>query len=118
MAIAEMPGDANQMQRLLAANLQKRLRRRDHFDQPAVLEHQCIAATQGCRIFEIKQEFKPARACHRHAPPVAVAEIEHDGIGRRLAPAMMFRNLDGAYHSQNFSILASLMISITVGEAR
>jgi hypothetical protein len=48
---------------------------------------------------------------------VAVVEIENDGIGRRLAPVVMLRDLDRADH-QIFSTLASLMISITVGAAR
>jgi hypothetical protein len=88
MAVAEMPGDPNQMLRIGAANLGQRLRRRDDLDQPVIVEHQRIAAAQHGGIFQIQQEFKPARARHRHPPPVAVVEIEHDGIGRRLTPAM------------------------------
>ena len=98
MTIAKMPGDANQMLRILAADFEQRLRRRDHFDQPAVFQHQRIAAAQGCGAFEIEQEFEPARTGHCHAPPVTIVEIEHDGIGRGLAPAVMFRNLDRADH--------------------
>ena len=93
-----MPGDANQMQRVLAANFQKRLRRRDHLDQPAVLEHQRIAAAQGRRILEIEQEFKAAGARHCHPAPVAIVEVEDDGIRRRLAPLVMLRDLDRADH--------------------
>ena len=87
VAIAEMPGDANQMLRIAAADFQQRLRRRHDLDQPAVLEHQCIATAQRHRIFEIQQELEPARARHRHPPPVTIVEIEHDGVGRRLAPS-------------------------------
>ena len=54
MAITEMPGDANQMLRIVAADFQKRLRRSHDFDQPAVLQHQRVAATQRDRMFEIK----------------------------------------------------------------
>jgi len=88
MTVAEMPGDPNQVLRIGAANLGQRLRRRDDLDQPVIVEHQRIAAAQHGGIFQIQQEFKPARACHRHPPPMAIVEIEHDGIGRRLAPAM------------------------------
>jgi hypothetical protein len=62
----------------------QRLGRRDHLDQPAVFQHQRIAAAQRDRVFQVEQEFEPARARHRHPPPVPVVEIEHDGIGRRL----------------------------------
>ncbi len=82
MAIAEMPGDPDQMQRIDAADFEQRLRGGHHLDQPAVFEDQRIAAAQRDRVLEIEQEFQPARARHRHPPPVPVVEIEHDGIGR------------------------------------
>ena len=44
MPIAEMPADANQMLRILAADLDKRLRRGHDLDQATVLEHQRVAA--------------------------------------------------------------------------
>ncbi|KRR24770.1 hypothetical protein CQ14_05335 [Bradyrhizobium lablabi] len=81
MAVAEMPGDANQVQGIGAADLDQGLGRRHHFDQPAVLQHQRIAAAQRDRIFQIEQEFEPARTRHRHPPPVPIVKIEHDGIG-------------------------------------
>ncbi len=98
MTVSEMPGDANQMLRIGAADFQKRLGCGDHLDQTAVLEHQSIAAAQGRRIVEIEQEFEPARAGHHHPPAMAVVEVEHDGIGRRFAPAMMLRNFCRADH--------------------
>jgi hypothetical protein len=98
MAIAEMPGHPNQMQRIDAADFDQRLWRGDHFDQLAILEHQRIAAAQRHRIFEIEQEFEPARARHRHPPPVPVVEIEHDGIGGRFVPAMLVLDFGGADH--------------------
>jgi hypothetical protein len=98
MPVAEMPGDPDQMMRVGAPDLEQRLRRRDHFDQPAIVEHQRVAAAQRDGIFEVEQEFEPARAGHRHPPPVPIVEIEHDGIGRRLAPAMLAANLSGADH--------------------
>ena len=99
MAVAEMPGDPHQMLRIPAADLRQRLRRRHHLDQPAILEHQRVTAAQRDRVFQIEQKFKPARARHHHPPPVTIVEIEHHGIGRRLAPAMRPANLRGADHS-------------------
>jgi len=93
-----MPGDTNQMLRIAATDFHQRLRRRHDLHQPAILEHQCIAAAQRHRIFEIQQELKPARARHRHPPPVTIVEIEHDGVGRRLVPAMLAANLRGPDH--------------------
>jgi hypothetical protein len=104
MAVAEMPGDPNQMLRIGAAYLGQRLRCRDDLDQPVIVEHQRIAAAQHGGIFEIEQECKPAGARHRHPPAVAVVEIEHDRIGRWLAPAMRAANLCGADHTMAFLI--------------
>jgi hypothetical protein len=98
MAVAEMPGDPNQMLRIGAADLGQGLRRRDDLDQPVIVEHQRVAAAQHGGIFQIKQEFKPARPRHRHPPAMTIVEIEHDGIGRRLVPAMGAANLRGADH--------------------
>jgi hypothetical protein len=100
MAVAEVPGNPNQMVRIIAADLHQRLRRRDHFDQPAIVEHQRIAAAQRDGVFEIEQEFKPARPRHRHPPPVTIVEIENDRIGRRLRPAMLRADMRGADHAK------------------
>jgi hypothetical protein len=98
MPVTEMPAEPHQMLRILPANFQQRLGRCHHLDQPAVVEHQRVAAAQRDRILEIEQEFQPARADHRHPPPVPVVEIEHDGIGRRLGPAMLAMYLGRADH--------------------
>jgi len=98
MAITEMPGDPDQMQRIGAADLHQRLGGRHHLDQPAIFQHQRVAAAQRHRVFEIEQEFQPARPRHRHPPPVPVVEIEHDGIGRGVRPAMLAQDLCRADH--------------------
>src|SRR5690349_14363363 len=117
MPIAEMPSDPDQMMRIAALDLEQRLRRRDHLDQPVVFKHQRVAAAQGDGGFEVEQEFEAARAGHRHPPPVAVIEVEHDRIGGRLLPAILPENPGRADHAEILSTLASLMISITVGDA-
>jgi hypothetical protein len=99
VAISEMPGDANQMLRVSTADFHERLGRRNHLDQATVLEHQSIAAAQRHCALEIEQEFKPARACHRHPSPVTIVEVQYDGIGRSFAPVMMRLDLRRADHS-------------------
>ncbi len=98
MAIAEMPGDPDQMQRIGAADFEQRFRGGHHLDQPAVFEEQRIAAAQRDRVLQIKQELQPARPRHRHPPPVPVVEIEYDGIGRGVRPAMLAQDLCRADH--------------------
>ena len=98
MAVAEMPGDPDQMQGIGAPDLDQRLGRRDHLDQPAVFQHQRVTAAKRDGVFQIEQEFESARARHRHTPPVAVVEIEHDGIGRGVRPAMLALNACCPHH--------------------
>ena len=104
MPVAEVPGDPDQMMRIAAANFEERLRCRHHLDQPVIVEHQGVAATQRDRVFEIKQELKSPRAGHRHPPPVPVVEIEHDGIGRRFRPAMLLADLGRADHGRTLTV--------------
>ena len=93
MAVAEMPGDADQMQGIGAADFEQRLGCRDHLDQAAVFQHQRVAAAQCDGVFQVEQEFEPARAGHRHPPPVPIVEIEHHGVGGGFRPAMLALNL-------------------------
>ena len=99
MAVAEMPCNTNQMLRIGAADLDQRLRRRDHLDHAAILQHQRIAAAQRDGVFKVEQEFEAARARHRHPPPVAVVEIKHDRIGWRFRPRILSPNLRRADHA-------------------
>ena len=100
MPIAEVPGDPDQMMRVAAANLDQGLRRRDDFDQTSIVEHQRVAAAQRDGAFEVEQELQTARARHRHPPPVTVVEIENDGIGRSLGPAILAVNLRRPDHAE------------------
>jgi hypothetical protein len=100
MTVAEMPGDPNQMERIDPLDLNQRLRRRDDLDQPTIVQHQCVAAPQHNCIFQIEQKFKPARAGHRRPPPVTIVEIEHDGVGRCLRPAILGMDLRRADHTK------------------
>ena len=98
MAVAEMPGDPHQMERVGATDFDQRLGSGDHLDQAAVLQHQRVTAAECYGIFQVEQEFQPARAGHRHPPPMPVVEIQYDGIGRSVRPAMLALNFGGADH--------------------
>jgi hypothetical protein len=100
MAVAEMPTDANQMLRILAADFQQRLRRRHDLDQPTIFENKRIAATQRHGMLEVEQKFKSARARHRHPSPMPVVEIEDDRISSRLGPALLWFDVRRADHFQ------------------
>jgi hypothetical protein len=104
MAIAEMPGDPHQMLWIVTADLDQRLRCRHHLDQPAVLQHQSVAAAQRHRLLEVEQEVQTTRPGHRHAPPVPIVEIENDCICGLLGPATGRDDLDGADHERSLTM--------------
>ena len=91
MAVAEVPGDAGQGQRVGGPDFRQRFRLGDHLDQAPVLEPQPVAAAKHCRFGEIEQEFEPADADHGDAPAITCVEVEHDRI-RRSARPMAGRN--------------------------
>ncbi len=86
MAIAEMPGDACQGQRVGGPELRQRFGRRDHFDYASVLESQTVAAAQHRGFPEVEEEIEAAHAGHDQAPAIALVEIEHHCVGRRAGP--------------------------------
>jgi hypothetical protein len=105
MAIAEMPCEANQMERVAAADFEQRLRRGHDFDQTPVFENQRVAPTQCNRGFEVEQKLKSARACHHHPPPMAIVEIEHHRIGRRLRPTVLSLDLRRPDHCEILTLI-------------
>jgi hypothetical protein len=86
VAIAEMPGEPHHLPGIDAAQFDQRLGSGDNLDQPAVVEHQRIAAAQRDGFWQIEQEFEAARAGHGHAAAVAIVELKNDRIGRRAVP--------------------------------
>jgi hypothetical protein len=71
---------------------------------PRISANGSVAAAQRDGAFQVEQEFKPARAGHRHPPPVTIVEIENDGIGRRLRPAMLRAELRRADHAKALTV--------------
>ena len=104
MAVAEMPGDPHHMLRILTADLDQRLRRSDHFDQPAVFQRQGVAAAERHRLLEVEQEVQAARPGHCHAPPVPIVEIENDRVGWALGPVAGRNDFDSADHGQSLTV--------------
>ena len=105
MAIAEVPGNANQMCGLGAANLDQRLGGSDHLDQPAVFQHQRIATSQRDGGFEVEQELEPAGAGHRHAAAMPIVEIEHDGVGCGFLERVLALDVGGADHGRTLILV-------------
>lgn len=104
VAIADMPGDTRQSQRVLGGDLDQLLCRRLDQDERTVLELDGVAVVQRGRLVEIEQDVLPAIALQRDAAAVAVLMVE----GQRLDdPVLLDRGLaddgDGALHDKTRS---------------
>src|SRR6201999_4678682 len=101
VAVAEMPGEPDGIERAARADLNQGLRRAIHQNDRAIIEQESIALAQGHRLFEIEQEFTALFGGQHNAPPVAVAGIEHDAVdGRRRIPITRTSNRYNASHSR------------------
>ncbi len=81
VAVAEVPGNAQQIDRRLCRDLAERLGRRIDGNDAAVLQHQPVAIPEWHRLRQVEQEFQLAGSRHRHAPAVALVVIEDDAVG-------------------------------------
>ena len=86
MAVAEVPGDADDLGRPGSGDLQQALGHRLDQDQPAVLEFERIAVLHDSGFLEIEQKHRLADAAHDEAAAVAIVAFEGERIGRRAGP--------------------------------
>lgn len=80
VAVADMPGDAHQPQRVLGADFDQALRRGLDLDEAAVFQLHGIAIGQHGRLVEIEQDVEPAIALERDAAAVAVLVVERQRL--------------------------------------
>lgn len=86
VAIAEMPGDPGERDRVLATDFGERFWRRDHFHDAPVIEQEAVAAAQHHGLGQVEEKGEAAHARHRQAAAITIVIVEHDGIGRRAGP--------------------------------
>ena len=116
MTVAEMPGDSDQEMRVVAANLEQGFGGGDDLDQPAVLEHQRVAAPQHYNLRQVEQELKSARARHHHPAAVPIVEFEHDAVSGGFAPCRGGPDGCRTQHDRAYLLTsAGVMISIACG---
>src|SRR5436190_2653407 len=82
VSVADVPGEAHEIDRRLRADLDQWLRlSRDH-DNRSVLKHQSITVAQHHRLRKIKQQLLAPLGREHDAPPYPVSSIEHNAIDR------------------------------------
>jgi hypothetical protein len=80
MAVADMPGDAGEAQRVLGGDLQQLLRRGAHGDKPAILQLERVAIADHRRPVEVEQQVETLLALQRDAALLAVVMIERHHV--------------------------------------
>jgi hypothetical protein len=100
MAISEMPGDPYHKLWTRTSYLGEWLGRGDHFNQPSILEHQRITPAQHDGGLQVEKKRHAARAGQRYPPPMTVVEIEYNGVGRSLAPAVLATDVRCPDHAE------------------
>jgi hypothetical protein len=86
MAIAEMPGDARQGDRVLAADFGERFGRGDNFDDAPVVKRQSIAGAQHYRFRQIEKKSEATNPGHRQAAAITIVVVQYNAIGWRAGP--------------------------------
>ena len=80
VAVAHMPGDAHQPQRVFGADLQQVLHRRANRDETAVVEAQRVALVQHCGLVEVEHHLDPAFGAQHRAAALAILMVEGDDV--------------------------------------
>jgi hypothetical protein len=97
--VADMPGDAQEPQRVLGPDLEEALRGRLHLDEPPVVELDGVAVGKRRRLVEIEQEVEAFVALECDAAAVAALVIEGHRIGDALSlDGWLADDGDGAEH--------------------
>lgn len=80
VAVADMPGDAGEPERVLGADLEQRLLAGADGDQAAILEPEGVALVQHRRLLEVDHEFEPARALQHRPAALPLLMVECHGV--------------------------------------
>lgn len=108
MPVAQMPGDPDEMGRVLGLDLDKVFRFGHHFDNPPVLQLKTIGVAQvnGARF--VQQKGQTFFSAQDGPPAIAVIEIERDPVCRLPLPASGGVNFLDTYHyvASTFAFIA------------
>jgi hypothetical protein len=98
MAVAEMPGEAQQVIGAVDADFHQRFRCAHHLHQPAIIEPDGITRAKRDRFRQVEQESEAAHALHRNPAAMPVIIIQHDCIGGGSGPIALGNHSFGTDH--------------------
>lgn len=80
VAVADMPGDGHQPQRVFSRDFQQLFGRGLDDHEPPVLQLHCISVIHFRGLVEVQQEIKPTIALQGHAATVAILMVQRDAV--------------------------------------
>ncbi len=80
MAIAEMPGQADEIERRCRRHFGERLGHADDAYDRAAVEHEPVAVAQRPSVRQVEQERRALLTGQHHAPAVALVGVEHHAV--------------------------------------
>jgi hypothetical protein len=80
MAVAEMPGDADQFTVVMGVDFQQRLRAGPDFDNAAVFQRQAVAVAKPYGLGKVDQELPPRLGGQDDPAAVAAVEVDQNFI--------------------------------------
>ena len=78
--VADMPGEREEIERIVGADLDERLGRSPHLDEPAGLQPDGIAVIQHIGPVEVEEESRAAIGVEQDAAAMAIAVVEGDHV--------------------------------------
>ena len=118
MAVAEMPGDADQVGVAMGVNFRQRFRLGHHFDN-AAFNREAIAIAEAYGLRQVEQQAVSGRSIKPDAAAEAAIEIHQDLIAfLRCVPCASGKNLCAEHQKRKYrcaigNILAGSQVSST-----
>ena len=78
MAVAEVPGDADEVGRVVGVDVEQGLGLGDDADYAAALEQQPVAVAQPGGLRQVEQQLVPGLGSQREAAAVPAVEVDQD----------------------------------------
>jgi len=117
MALAELPGEAQEPEQIFGPDLEEALRGRPDLDEAAVLQLHCVAVVEESRPVQSERELKPAMAPNGPVAALSGVMVEPGRVGDTVLLHGSFANNGGGtehdlsfctpcYHEPVFAIEA------------
>lgn len=115
VAVAQVPGNAQQGVRRRGLYLDKVLGRGEHRDDAPVRKPQAVAVMKVNRLRHVEEHLRAARAIEHGAAAVPVLPVKHDTVGRGGFPGAGGQDFRDRYHALSSASAARFIAARNAG---